>query len=286
MDKVWRIIDLLNWGTEYFGGKGIEQPRLNIEFLLTHVLHKTRMNLYVSYEEIVEEKDLKVLKEFIHRRVNNEPLMYILGETEFYDCKIKVDKRVLIPRPETESMVDEAVSAIKKFSLNKIADLGTGSGCIAIALAHKFKELAIDAVDNSSDAIALARENALLNGVSERINFIKEYMHTFLDNNKGFDLIISNPPYISLPEYENLSMSVKKFEPMAALTDGDDGKKIISGIIQRLPNVLAEKGIAFIEFGYLMGDWILQYTKDCGLTGKIFEDIHKLPRFIRVKKNN
>jgi len=282
MKKIWNIIDILNWGEEYFKKHSIEQPRLNIEHLLSYLLKKKRLELYLNFETILPERDLINLKKLIQRRIKGEPLIYILGETIFYDCIIKVTPAVLIPRSETENMVDIICQTIQNNpnTLN-VVDLGTGSGCIAIALASKLNNIKIQAVDNSEKSLKIARKNSEINKVSELISFIQDDMLLFLKNKK-FDLIISNPPYISQTEFNNLDKSVKEFEPASALTDNLDGKTYLKGIITSLPDTLKENGYAFLEFGYNMKDWIIEIVNSLPLKITIFKDIYGKDRFIML----
>ena len=282
MKKIWNIIDILNWGEEYFKKYNIEQPRLNIEHLLAYLLKKKRLELYLDFETILQNSELNNLKKLLKRRIEGEPLIYILGETKFYDCTIKVSPSVLIPRAETEGMVDIIFQTINNHLSNlSIVDLGTGSGCIAIALASKLKTANIQAVDNSRQSLEIARENSQINNVSSHISFIEEDMLAFLKNKK-FDIIISNPPYISQNEFNTLNKSVKEFEPEGALTDNLDGKIYLQGIITSLPETLQPGGNAFLEFGYNMREWIMKTVKPLPLKAKIFKDIHGHDRFVML----
>ncbi len=160
--KSWTILEILNWTKEFFREKQIENPRLNAEILVSHVLDLKRLDLYLKFDQIVTPEEREMIKQMIIRRSKNEPLQYILGETEFYDCRIKVNKSVLIPRPETELLVEKVIE--HSSGVTNILDIGTGSGCIAIALAKELDNVQIDAVDISSEALQTARENAELNG--------------------------------------------------------------------------------------------------------------------------
>ncbi len=179
-------------------------------------------------------------------------------------------------------MVDIIFQTINNHLSNlSIVDLGTGSGCIAIALASKLKKANIQAVDNSSQSLEIARKNSQINNVSNHISFIEEDMLAFL-RNKQFDIIISNPPYISQDEFNTLNKSVKEFEPERALTDNLDGKIYLQGIISSLPETLKPEGNAFLEFGYNMGEWIMKTVKPLPLKAKIFKDIHGHARFVML----
>lgn len=280
--KIWTIKEILNWGDDYFKNKGVEQPRLHIEHLLSEVLKMKRLELYLAFERELLTNELSELKAFIKRILNGEPLMYILGKTEFHGALIRVNQNVLIPRPETEIMIDEIIKSFKNKEPDKILDLGTGSGCISISLAKHFKNSKIKAVDISEKALSLASENALLNNVQERIEFINGDMINFLKNESEVSLIAANPPYISKEEYENLSKSVKNFEPMEALTDKADGTFFLSSIIDNLQCLKEKNGLAFIEFGNTQLEWIKKHTEKNNLKYEIIKDIHKISRIIKI----
>ena len=271
-DKIWRVLELLKWGEEWLGKKGIEQSRLNMEFLLGKVLGKKRVALYVAFEEAVSEEKLEELKQFLQRRVAGEPLMYILGETEFHGCRIKVNRSAMIPRSETEGMMDTVLEEAKKIKPEKIVDLGTGTGCLAIILARNFPEAAIFAVDKSKDALELAKENAGLNQVSGKIEFLCEDMFSWMDRNTKVDLIVANPPYISLEEFEKLDMS-----------DEGDGMLFLKEILAHLPGILNPAGLGFLEFGFTMGSRMLEEAQKNGLKAKLYKDIHGLDRFVKIQ---
>ena len=280
--KIWRIIDLLQWGEKYFSEKGVEQPRLEIEYLLSHVLGKKRLSIYLEFEKIVPQEELTHLRQMIERRVSGEPLMHLLGETDFYGCRIKVSRDVLIPRSETELMIDEVVRLFKKNPPSSIVDLGCGSGCMAIALARAFRNVPVKAVDISKAALNLAKENALLNQVSDSIEWIEEDMISFLSQSKELDCVISNPPYISLEEFSALSPSVKDFEPRKALTDEGDGTFYLKAIMDSLSSVLSLKGVSFMEFGCTMGRWVEDYAKTKGLKPELYRDLAGHIRFVKL----
>ncbi|MBN2144584.1 MAG: peptide chain release factor N(5)-glutamine methyltransferase [Candidatus Aureabacteria bacterium] len=282
-DKTWRILELLKWGEEWLGKKGIEQPRLNMEFLLGHVMEKKRVELYLAFEETVSQEKLVELKELLQRRITGEPLMYILGETEFHGLKIKVNPSAMIPRSETEAMMDEVLKEAAHLNPQKIADLGTGTGCLAILLAKHFPQAHVIAVDISEKALSLARENAERNQVSEKMHFLCEDILRWLEQNSGFDLIVANPPYISLEEFNNLPSSVKDHEPRTALTDEGDGTSFLKRILAGMTRVLNPQGAAFLEFGWQMGPWIADAAQENNLKAKIYKDIHGLDRFVKIQ---
>ena len=250
--KIWSILELITWGTSYLGEKGFSDARLNIELLLAHVLKLQRIQLYTSFDQPLSEDELARFKELLKRRLSNEPLQYILGETEFMGLKFVVDKRVLIPRPDTEVLVETAMNQIKQRfsdeSETKILEIGTGSGCIAVSLAKLAPNTLLTAIDISSDALEVAKENAKRNTVE--ITFLKK---DFLSEDiaaQKFHCIISNPPYISNEEYQQLPKEVKDFEPKTALADGGDGLTFYKAIAQRGKSLVMNNGFVAVEHAY------------------------------------
>ncbi len=249
MIENWTSLKLIQWTTEYFEKKGIPNPRLDAELLLAHALKCQRIDLYTGHEKIVPQKHLDPFRAFVERRAKREPLQYIVGETEFWGLKIKVTPEVLIPRPETEMLVEEGL----KFSdARSILDIGTGSGCIAIAVAKSLPGAKIVATDVSKEAIALARENAKFHKVSERIDFILSDIapwRVFEAEGQRFDLIVSNPPYISTGEFPNLQPEVRDFEPRKALDGGPKGLDVILKILEEAPPFLKPTSYLLLEIG-------------------------------------
>jgi len=219
-EKLWDVVTLLKTSSDFLKQKGIDEARLNAEWLLSHVLDMKRFDLYLNFDRPVSPKERERYRELIRRRLAGEPLQYILGETEFFGITLKVDKRALIPRPETELLVEEVINELSKSeTLVKILDVGTGSGCIAIALAKTLKASHITAVDSSPDALALAKENAELTGTTEKITFIEadalasDFAQRFAE---PFDALVSNPPYIPIAEKSTLQKELSH-EPECAL---------------------------------------------------------------------
>ena len=196
--KKWRIIDLINWAEIYFKEKNFDNPRKEIEWLIRSVLNINRIDIYLKFDKILSLEELKILKSFIFRRLKKEPLQYITNLSEFYGVEYFIDKSVLIPRPETEILVDLAKENLKGIKYPKILDIGTGSGCIAISLALENYNYKVIGIDISKKAIGVANENKARNKV-ENVSFLKmDILNQIPDD--MFDLIISNPPYISKKE--------------------------------------------------------------------------------------
>ncbi len=242
------ILELLNLSTEYLNKKGIDSPRLNAELLLADVLNYKRLDLYIHFEQPLKEEEINKYREYIRQRAHFVPLQYIIGKTEFYGLNFIVNKNVLIPRPETEILVEKVLQKLKIYDEVNILDVGTGSGNIAIALARNLQNSKITAIDVSSDAIKIARENSIINKVSDKIDFqeMDILKNDFSFDNK-FDVIISNPPYINLEEYDSLQKEIINYEPKIALTDFENGLKFYEVISQKALNLLNNKGRIYFE---------------------------------------
>jgi release factor glutamine methyltransferase len=240
-----RILDVINKTTPFFEKQGIESPRLNIELLLAHVLQKKRLALYLEFERELDEATLERLREMVKRRAAGEPLQYITGETEFCGLKFAVDRRVLIPRPETELLVEKVAERKPK----TIVDVGTGSGCIAVSLAVKLPEAEIVAIDASEDALVVAESNAKRHGVEKKIRFLRSDLLDGLPSSSRVDVIVSNPPYIASGDLAGLPKEVRDFEPVQALVAGEDGLEIFRRLAKTAGRVLTPEGCAALELG-------------------------------------
>ena len=246
-NKIWRIIDLINWGVKYFQDRSFENPRLEIEIFLQHIFGYKKIDLYINFEEEVTPKNLNRLREFIKRRVENEPIQYITGVSNFYGRDFYVNKNVLIPRPETEILVNVSIDYLSSKKAPYIIDVGTGSGCIAITLAKELPSSKVIAIDYSQQALNIAKENAELVGV-KNIEFLKL---DFLSENLNYvaDAVVSNPPYIAQEDIQSLMIDVKEFEPHRALTDNADGLEFYRIFANKLDVILKKKGVLIIEVG-------------------------------------
>jgi release factor glutamine methyltransferase len=249
--EIWTIKRLLEWTTDFFKKKGFDTPRLEAEILLSTAMHIKRIALYTQFESEPTETQRTAFREFVKRRGSGEPVAYLAGFREFYSLPFNVDKRVLIPRPETEHLVLEAIDFLKTLPEGTnvhVADVGTGSGAIAVALAKnapKNVSVKITAVDISSEALTAAKENAEQNGIAEKITFVQSDL--FNNVQEKFGLIISNPPYVSQAEYDALPPDVKNFEPRQALLAGEKGTEIIEKLIEQAEKILNAKGLLLIE---------------------------------------
>ena len=243
----WRIIDLINWGEGYFNKNEFESPKQEIEWLLCDLLNYKRVDLYVNFEEIVSTTKLKLLKKWIKKRLKRMPLQYITGNTEFYGKKFFLNTDVLIPRADTERLVDESLECIKQKNNPKILEVGTGSGCISISLALERKDAQILSIDISENALNKAKENAEYHKTTN-VSFSKVDILNDVPEGK-YDMLISNPPYISYDEMKTIMVDVKDFEPELALTDFNDGLQFYTRLSDIGPLLIKKEGWMLLEVG-------------------------------------
>ncbi|MBW2101229.1 MAG: peptide chain release factor N(5)-glutamine methyltransferase [Deltaproteobacteria bacterium] len=247
----WTIKRLLEVTAEYLKTKGIENPRLDAEVLLAQTLGLDRVGLYLRLDQPLTEKELSGYRSLVRRRAAREPLQYITGRQEFWSLAFKVTPDVLIPRPETEVLVEEALRRIPAGAQGmplRILDLGTGCGAVAVAVAKEREHARVWATDISSGALSVAEENAALHGVAGRITFLPGNLFAPLAGlGLFFHLIVSNPPYVRSDELAELAPEVRDFEPPGALDGGPDGLAIVREILTRAPDYLAPGGWVLVE---------------------------------------
>lgn len=245
----WTVGSLLDWTAQYFVKKGCDSPRLDAEVLLAHALKLKRIDLYARYNEAIEEGAKAKFRDLVRRRAEGCPVAYLVASKEFYSLPFFVNQDVLIPRPDTECLVDVALRIAKKENWRTILDLGTGSGCIAIALAKSLPQVKIVAVDISPKALAVASKNAITNKVADRVSFVLGDLFAPLEKGLVFDAIVSNPPYIPDSDIKDLDKDVKDYEPRLALSGGTDGFSIFDQILPGAGLRLNQGGHLFIEIG-------------------------------------
>ena len=247
------VLEVLQATTAYFKKRNIENARLNSEHLLAHVLGRKRIELYLEFERPLAETELEPLRDLVKRRSEGEPLQHLLGTVEFCGLTFLCDKRAMVPRPETEQLVELVRSEVRA-PQSAILDVGTGSGVIALSLAAEFSEAKIMAVDISDDALALAQENAAKLGLSDRVQFLKRRL---LETVEGpFDLIVANLPYISTQDRDTLSREVLR-DPEIALFAGRRGDELVRELIDQAPSRLRRGGMLALEIGLGQGDALL-----------------------------
>ncbi len=244
-----KLCELLDEGATRLHDAGIENPRLAAELFLRAILNLRRIDLHIEPDRTVADDDYVAFAEMIERKLRHEPLQYIIGETEWFGLTIKCDARALIPRPETEIVVERSLELIKSTPHPRVADIGTGTGCIAIAIALSRRDAAVFATDLSSGALQLAEENIELHRMSARIELRQGDLLSPLMIEPAFDLIIANLPYVRESEWPGLMTEVRDHEPHGALVAGEDGLEAIRQLIFDAPDLLKPGGILVIEYG-------------------------------------
>ncbi len=268
--KQWTILELISWGHTYLAQKGFDETRLTIELLLAHTLHMQRIQLYTNFDKPLQDDELAQFKSGLQRRLHHEPLQYILGETTFMGLRFVVDPRVLIPRPETEVLVEQTIEQCKtQFAEGEkifIVEIGTGSGCIAISLAKLLQHAHFLATDISAEALELAQSNAEALCVAEKIQFIQHdiFLESGALNIERCDVLVSNPPYISANEYEHLQQEIVKFEPASAVTDYEDGFRFYKQVADVAKKIVKPEGFVLVEHAYNQADAIQKIFLDAG----------------------
>jgi len=245
VQKSWRIKDLLEWTTRYFFDRGMQESRLEAEILLAHVLKKNRVYLYANYEEPINQTERETYRGYIKRRLGGEPLAYIVGHKEFMSLDFRVSADVLIPRPDTEVLVETAVRLAQVQDIKRICDVGTGSGAIAVSLAVYLPLAEIYAIDLSPAALNIARENARIHNAA--VHFLEGDLLEPIDKMEKFDMITANLPYITSAQIEELDAGVKDWEPRMALLAPGDGLDIYRRLLPQAYQILNPGGYVLWE---------------------------------------
>ncbi len=257
MEKRPTVRDILTKSEDYLAGKGVDSPRLSAQMLLAHVLGLERLGLFLDMDRPLSEAELARCRELVARRGKGEPAAYLVGEREFYGLSFRVTPDVLIPRPETECVVERVEARFPRDGLERFADLGTGSGCLAVTLAMRFPGWSGVAVDVSPAALGVARENARRHGVSERIEFVVGDFSVLSGRGERFGCLVSNPPYVSRAEYASLSPEVSRYEPVSALVPhprGETGGECFPVLAQVARECLSPGGVFLMEMGWTQAD--------------------------------
>lgn len=305
--ETWTIQKLLNWITGYFTEKEIDSPRLSAEILLSHVLGLKRIELYTQFDKLVDKEQLRELHALVKRAGHDEPVAYLTGKTEFYSVELNVTPACMIPRPETELLVERAIEFLRARTAENatmqdglvsggthtgaqlVCDLCTGSGCIAVAIATNFPGARIIATDISAAALTVAAANVEKHHLKERITLLCgdlfDPLVPQLDSPK-FDLIVCNPPYVSAPDFEALDRNVKDYEPKLALFAGDDGLDIYRRIIEKADLFLKPDAALMLEIGYAQGPAVTELLEQTGSFAeiRIEKDFHNNDRIVTAAK--
>jgi release factor glutamine methyltransferase len=285
---VWTILALIRWAGERFKKEGLATPRLDAEVLLAESLGMDRVGLYIHFDQPVLPDELTRFKKLILRRLSREPVAYILGRQEFWSLPFKVTPEVLIPRPETELLVSEALKVLahQERIRPRMLEIGTGSGAVSVAIAKEFPAARIVATDFSAGALSVAEENAIQNGVRGQIQFLKGNLFQPLPKGEELDLIVTNPPYVSRKEFASLPPEVRNFEPRAALDGGLDGLGFFRRILPGAGDFLRPGGWFLAEMGQGQNQEILTMAEKVpGLDSFDFvRDLAGIKRVFKARK--
>lgn len=258
------IREILQKTETYLAGKGVDAPKLSAQLLLAKALGLDRLGLVLAMDRHLTPEELDAFRPLVARRGRGEPVAYILGEREFYGLDFVVTADTLIPRPETELIIDRALALFPGGGLASFADLGTGSGCLAVTLAVKFPAAVGLALDKSPEALAVARQNAVRHGVADRLAFVAADFAALPAREGGYDLIVSNPPYVSVLEHGECSREVRGFEPLSALVPGETGLEAVPVVARAAFVALAPGGRLLVEIGWKQGSEASAILAECG----------------------
>lgn len=294
IDAKWTIIKLLKWATSYFNTHDIERPRAEAEILLSHALKLQRIDLYLRYDQPLYDEDLKRFKELVKRRIKREPVAYIVGVKEFWSMDFAVTKDVLIPRPETEFLVEAALDLLPVGSTSdsvlmpkRILELGTGSGAVILALASMRSGHRFFATDRMWAAARTARENAVRHGLENNVALIcADWFAPFVPKQCAFDMILSNPPYVPSRLIGGLQPEISGYEPVSALDGGEDGLSCLNHIIDHAHPYLRAKGALLLEIGEDQKNDVEQIADGCGTYEHIvcIKDYNGYDRVVQMRK--
>jgi release factor glutamine methyltransferase len=245
----WTVLRLLNWTADFLKRKGSESPRLDAEVLLAHVLKWERVQLYTRHADEVGDRDRTTYRELIKRRAEGSPVAYLVGKKEFFSLSLAVNSDVLIPRPDTETLVVTFLELFKGYDSPVAVDVGAGSGCIPLACVSRHRTARFHAVDLSEAALNVARKNAEALKLSDRVSFHQGDLLASVSSLGPFDAIVSNPPYIATATIPTLDIGVRQYEPHLALDGGEDGLRVVSRLIEQAVPLLKLGGHLILEIG-------------------------------------
>ena len=281
----------LQWGSEQLKASGVETPQLDAEVLLAHCLHLDRTTIYLSPGRCLSQEERMNYLRSVERRKRREPVAYIMGGKEFHSLQFKLTPAVLIPRPETETLVEETVregrALAKRRHPVRMLELGTGSGSIAVSVAHEIPMLSLIATDSSLEAVKVAKENSLLHKKASHILFVvADYLHALTVKHYFFDLVVSNPPYLSTADWEKVAPEIAQYEPYSALVAGDDGVEFYREVVPDAGRLLGSGGWLLLEVGNGQAEAVSAMIKDTGDFIQILsvKDLAGIPRVVKAQK--
>ena len=263
-EESWTVLKLLHWTTYYFKRNNVAEPRASAEVLLAHLLSQDRLFLYLNYDRPMEAEELAAFRTLVKRRLSGEPNQYITGIQEFWSLPFRVNPDVLIPRPETEVLLETVLDFLRSsHHAVRVLDLGTGSGAIAVSLARELSLISIVATDSSMASLKVAHDNALLNQIDSKIHFVcADMFSAFSSASAKFTVVATNPPYLSHAEFSRLPPEIRDYEPRQALDGGPDGLAAIRRIIKEAPALLSPAGALIMEIGADQAESVSALVKD------------------------
>jgi release factor glutamine methyltransferase len=285
-----RLLELIQTASGHLEGRGFENARLEVERLIGKVLDKSRMELYLSFDRPVSDEERDEFRALYRRRLKHEPLQHILGKTEFREVQLKTDNRALIPRPETEVLVEIAIRYLRENNVEnaRVADIGTGSGAIALSIVYEVHDAHTVGVDISEQALALARRNAYQLGLENRSDFLCGNLFEPLNKeNELFDAVLSNPPYIRSAQIASLDPEVSRYDPRLALDGGDNGLMYLEKVIYGAREFLKTSGLLAVECGFDQAVDVEELMRDTGAYEdiKIIRDLAGHDRVVRAVRS-
>ncbi len=247
----WTLMKVLDWTRGHFEAKGIDNPRLDAELILAHVLKMQRVMLYARFDQPLQSSELEQIRTMVARRARHEPMAYLLGSKEFWSVELGIGPGVLIPRPDTETLIEVCLKRMDKEQITAVADVGTGSGAIALALGKECPNASVYGLEVSSEAREIATRNTKKNALSDRVQIVESNLLSGLKpENLPLDILAANLPYIPSEDMAGLMEDVRNFEPHLALDGGPDGLDLIRALIQEAPKVLRPGGLIALEAGH------------------------------------
>jgi release factor glutamine methyltransferase len=275
------IRELLGPAREYLEGRGVPSPKLDAEYLLAHVLGVPRLELYLDHDRELDPAEVDSLRELVRRRGKREPLAYVLGSWSFYGLELHCDARALVPRPETEILVEHCLALLQGIAAPSIVDVGTGTGAIALALAARLPEASVTAIDSSAGALALAAENAALNGLGERVELLQGDLLAPVAGRR-FDLVASNPPYVA--EGDHVDPEVSGYEPALAVFAGDGGRAVLERLAHDARAALLPGGRLVVELGEGQAPWLAEQLDGLGYEAvEVTRDLRAVERVVSAR---
>ncbi|MBT8454221.1 MAG: peptide chain release factor N(5)-glutamine methyltransferase [Deltaproteobacteria bacterium] len=282
-DRIWTIREVLDWATRDFAARGIESPRLDAELLVAEALGIDRVGLYLDLHRPLVDRERSSIRPLVARRREREPVAYILGHRDFYGRRFSVTRDVLVPRPDTETLVDHALDCIPADQPFRVLDIGTGSGAIAVTLAAERPLALVTATDISQAALGVAAKNAERLGVSDRIRFERADL---LNGAEQYDLVVSNPPYIARSEMESLQAEVREHEPIGALAAGEDGLEIVRALLTATEPATATGAQLLVEVGAGQAVSVQDFASSntAWQTVAVYRDLNHIERVVHLRR--